>query len=153
MTLKSDAKFDEKLNCGLKNDMRNPAAFYQSTWKCQNWDFDGILWSKVEKVWPQNLQRSYVSWQWRIMQNLKRNWLVISKLTWEIWRILTRAPENLKKLLFNCLLWPKYIIFELRKVQRSYVWWHWRSMQNLKKKWLVLSKMTWEIWQIAWSMW
>ena len=31
MTLKSDAKFDEKLTCGLKNDMRNLAAFYQST--------------------------------------------------------------------------------------------------------------------------
>ena len=33
-----------------------------------------------------------------------------------------------KKLLFNWLLWPKYIMFELRKVQRSYVWWHWRLM-------------------------
>ena len=26
--------------------------FHQSTWKCQNCDFDGILLSKVEKVWP-----------------------------------------------------------------------------------------------------
>ena len=31
MTLKSDAKFDEKLTCGLKNDMRNLATLYQST--------------------------------------------------------------------------------------------------------------------------
>ena len=48
-------------------------------------------------------------------------------------------------MLFNWLLWPKYVIFEQRKVQRSYVWWHWRLMQNLKEKWLVLSKMTWKL--------
>ena len=49
-TLKSDAKFEEKLTCGLKNDMRNLANFHQSTLECQNWDFDGILLSKVENV-------------------------------------------------------------------------------------------------------
>ena len=31
MTLKGDAKFDEKLACGLENDMRNMVNFYQST--------------------------------------------------------------------------------------------------------------------------
>ena len=50
MTLKSDAKFGEKLTCGLENDMRNLANFHQSTRKCQNWDFDGILLSKVENT-------------------------------------------------------------------------------------------------------
>ena len=50
MTLKSDAKFEEKLTCGLKNDMSNLANFHQSTRKCQNWDFDEILLSKVENV-------------------------------------------------------------------------------------------------------
>ena len=52
MTLISCANFEEKLTCGLKKDLRNLANFHQSTWKCQNWDFDGILFSKVEKVWP-----------------------------------------------------------------------------------------------------
>ena len=42
---------EEKLTCGLENDMRNMANFHQSTWKCQNWDFDGILFSKVENIW------------------------------------------------------------------------------------------------------
>ena len=50
MTLKGDAKFKEKLTCGLENDMRNLANFYQNTQKSQNWDFDGILLSKVENV-------------------------------------------------------------------------------------------------------
>ena len=51
MTLKGDGKFEEKLTCGLENDMRNKENFDQSTWKTQNWDFVEILWSKVEKVW------------------------------------------------------------------------------------------------------
>ena len=50
MKLKSDAKFEEKLTCGLKNDMRNLANFHHSTLMCQNWDFNGILLSKVENV-------------------------------------------------------------------------------------------------------
>ena len=32
------------------------------------------------------------------MQNLKSNWLVISKLTWEIWQILTQVLKNPKKI-------------------------------------------------------
>ena len=31
MTLESDAKFEEKLTCGLENSMRNLASFHQST--------------------------------------------------------------------------------------------------------------------------
>ena len=31
MTLKSDAKFEEKLTCGLENNMKNLANFHQST--------------------------------------------------------------------------------------------------------------------------
>ena len=50
MTLKSDAKYEEKLTCGLKDDMRNLANFHQKTFKCQNWDFDGILLSNVENT-------------------------------------------------------------------------------------------------------
>ena len=50
MTLKSDAKFDEQLTCVLKNDTRYLATFHQSTRKCQNWDFDGGLLSKVENI-------------------------------------------------------------------------------------------------------
>ena len=33
MTPKSDAKFEEKLTCGLENNMTNMANFHQSTWK------------------------------------------------------------------------------------------------------------------------
>ena len=36
ITLKSDAKFEEKLTCGVENDLRNMANFHQSTLKCQS---------------------------------------------------------------------------------------------------------------------
>ena len=115
MTLKTHAKFEEKLTCGSENNMRHLANFHQNTWKCQNWYFHGILLSNVDNVWAENLQRSYVSWHWRMVQNLKRNWLVGSKLTWGIWRI---WPDYLKisKIctLMGCF-WPKYILFNLKK--------------------------------------
>ena len=31
MTVKGDAKFEEKFTCGLENDMRNMANFHQNT--------------------------------------------------------------------------------------------------------------------------
>ena len=59
-----------------------------------------------------------MSWKWRMMQNLKRNWLVISKLAWGIWWILTRALESLKNFHFNLLLMSKVYIVWAKKVQR-----------------------------------
>ena len=50
MTLKSDAKFEEKRTCGLENDMRILSNFHENTQKSQNWDFNGILLFKVENV-------------------------------------------------------------------------------------------------------
>ena len=87
-------------------------------------------------------------WKWRMMQNLNRNWLVVSKLTWGISRILSEAPKSLTNLHFNELFLIKVYNFWSEKVQRSYVWWHWRLMQNLKESWLLLSKMAWGVWQI-----
>ena len=50
----------EKLVCGLENDMISFENFHHSTWKCQDWYFHGILFSKVENRWAENLRRSYV---------------------------------------------------------------------------------------------
>ena len=36
ITLKNDAKFEEELICGFKNDMKNSVNLYQSTRKPQN---------------------------------------------------------------------------------------------------------------------
>ena len=83
-----------------------------------------------------------------MIQKLKRNWLVILKLTWGTSQILTRVFESLKNLSFNWLLVTKVYIVWATKVQRSYLSWHWGVMQILKKDWPVVWKKTWEIWQI-----
>ena len=43
MTLKSDAKFEEKLTLGSKNDMRNLVNFNASSGKSENLHFDVVL--------------------------------------------------------------------------------------------------------------
>ena len=67
----------------------------------------------------------------KITQNLKRNRLAISKLTWGIWQILTWALESLINFHFNRLLLSKVYIVWAKKVQRSYLSWNWRGIQNL----------------------
>ena len=51
IALNIETKFEGKLTCAFKNDMRNLANFHQCTWKSQNCGFDGIPLSEVENVW------------------------------------------------------------------------------------------------------
>ena len=69
--------------------------------------------------------------RWNI---LKRIWLFISKLRWEIWQIFTQALEYPKNVHFNGLLLSKVYIVWAKNVQRIYLSWHWRVIQNLNKK-------------------
>ena len=78
------------------------------------------------------------------MQNLKKNWFVISKMT-RIWWTLILALKSLKHLHFDDH--EKYVMFYLEKT-RGVTFHDTRVMQNLKKNWLVVWKITWGIWQI-----
>ena len=85
LTLERDAKFEEKLTCGLENNMRNLANFYQNTWKCQNWYFNGILLFKVEHAWATN----YISYR-GIIRNDTEEW-------WKIWKEIDLSFQNWHK--------------------------------------------------------
>ena len=50
MTLKNDAKFEEKLTLGSKNDMRNLVDFNASSGKSENLHFDVLLLPVAYKV-------------------------------------------------------------------------------------------------------
>ena len=56
-----------------------------------------------------------------MMENLKMIWLVVSKLTQEIWRILIRALESFKNLHFNGLLLTKVYKFWAKKEVLSFM--------------------------------
>ena len=77
----------------------------------------------------------------------KKYWLVVSRMT-RIWWILTRALKSLTNFHFDWFLLCRVFNVWWKKVQTSYLSWQWKVMQNLTKNWLVVWKMTWEIWQI-----
>ena len=108
LTMRNGAKFERELTCCFKIPMRNLTNFDPSSWT-------SLLLSKLCIVWL----------HWRGMQNLERNWLVVSKLWWDIWQILTQALKSFKNVHFNGLLLRKIYIVWAKKVQRSYLSWHW----------------------------
>ena len=72
MKLKRDTKFGEEMTCRFKIGIRNITNFDLSTQIFErfplNWaPFEQIICCLNEKV-----ERSYISWHWRVMQNLKK---------------------------------------------------------------------------------
>ena len=118
MTLKGDAKFKGKLTRGLKNDIRNLVNFHASSRKSENLHFDGLLLSKAYKDLDEKVQKSYVSWHWRVMQSLKKNWLLVPKMTWGIWWILMGAVASLKICTLMCYFCQQHIKFQPKKYRR-----------------------------------
>ena len=104
MTLKSDAKFEEQLVYCFKND-KNLVNFDLSTRNSQNFHFDWFLLCKVYNVWPKKVQRNYLSWHWRVMQNLKKTDLWFGKLHEEYGKF---SPEHLK--VWKLGLWWNHFI-------------------------------------------
>ena len=81
MTMKNDAKFEEESICRFKIDMRNWQILTRALESLKHFHFNVLLLSKLYIVWAKKVQRSYLSWNWRGIQNLERNRLVVSKLT------------------------------------------------------------------------
>ena len=141
MTMKNYAKFVEELTCHFKVDIRNLKNFDPSTSKVKSFHFNVPLLSKVYIVWAKKY-REVISWNWMGIQNLDRNRVAISKLAKGIWQILTWALKSLKSFHFKGLLLSKLYILWAEKVQRSYLSWNWRGIQNLERNWLVISNLT-----------
>ena len=80
VTLKGHAKFKGKLTCGLKINIKNLVNFHVSSWKSKNLHFDQILLSKAYKDLDKKVHKSYVSWHWRVMQSLRKSWLLVPKI-------------------------------------------------------------------------
>ena len=66
LILKGDAKSKGKLTCGLKN-VKNLVNFLASRQKSENLHFDGLPLFKTYKDLDEKVQKSYISWHWRMM--------------------------------------------------------------------------------------
>ena len=60
----------------------------------KNFHFNELLLTQVYDVWAKKVQPSYVWWQWRLMQNLKENWLLLSEMKWRMWQIFVHRLKN-----------------------------------------------------------
>ena len=117
MTLKSDAKFVEKLTCCLENDIRNLANFHQSTWEC--------LWWK--KLWwgPFVQSKKCMRLKFTVglcIMTMKNDRKMLKELTCRFkidMRNLTNFDLSTRKskkcIVLIGTLWPKYILLELQK--------------------------------------
>ena len=105
-----------------KIDMRNLASLHQSTCLKSLWirTFMTSFCLKL-KMYELKIYRGVVSWQWRMMQKLKRNWLASSKLTWGVLQISTRALENLKNVHFNGLLLTKVHVWAKESIEELFL--------------------------------
>ena len=94
MILKNDEKSEEELTCCFKIDIRNLTNLTKALESLKNVHFNGLFLIKVYNILAKKVQRSYVWWHWRLMKNLKENWLVLSKITWRISQIFVYRLKN-----------------------------------------------------------
>ena len=109
--------------------------------KSKNWNFDGILLSKVE-----NLLGIYVSLQRRMMQNLNRNCLSVQNWHEEFDEYWPEHMQISKFCTFIALLTKVYNVRAKKSIAELCLI-ALRIDVKFEGK-LVLSKMTWRIWQI-----
>ena len=119
VTLKRDWKFEKKLTCDLQNYMRNLANFDPTLQNIHICTLMGSFWPK------------YI--------------ILGSKIAWGIWWTSLEHSKILKFAFWETFLSKVHNVWG-KKLQKSYVSWHWTVMQYLKKNWLVVWKMTWGIW-------
>ena len=104
-------KFEEKLTLGSKNDMKNLVSFNASSGK----------WIAY-KVSAKKVQKNYLSWHWKKIQTLKKNWLFVWKMTWGNWWTLTQLVESLKIWTLMGYFCRKYLMFQQKKYRRTVLW-------------------------------
>ena len=108
MTVKNDTKIEEELTCHFKTDMRNFTSFDPNTWKSSKFEIlNGFHLTNVYNFWAKEVQRSCLSWHWRVMQNLKKNWPAVWKMIWGIWQIFTKSTRKCRNWVFDGVLLSK----------------------------------------------
>ena len=133
MTLKDDAKFKGKLK--LKK-------------KFSNTHFDRLLLSKAYKDLDEKVQKSYVSWHWRVMQSLKYEqrqvWKFALCCPTFVKSVLCLSPKSTEEL---CVIKPKNdakfeeeLTCALKNVNGEF-WLNSQKSQNLHFNGLLLTKV------------
>ena len=110
--------------------------------------FDRLLLLKGYKVSAEKVQRSYFSWYWKSDAKFEEKAILFQKGQefgefWSEHSILENFHCDLSLLLKVFNIWPK-----TKKSTEELSLMTLKSMQNLKKSWLMVWKMTWGICQM-----
>ena len=111
--------------------------------------FNRHLLGKVHIAWAKMVHRSYLSWHWRVMQNLKKKTdLWFGKWYEEFGKFL---PEHSKVSKLE-RWWDPFIrskkCMSLKFTKESCVMTVKNDAKNMERNWLAVSKLTWGIWRI-----
>ena len=84
MTVKNDATFEEEFE-----------EFWSEHSKISKiCTLMGFIWPTHTMLEVKKVQTVYDWWHWRLMQNLKENWLMLSRKTRRIWQIFVHRLKN-----------------------------------------------------------
>ena len=73
MTLNSDVKFKQALTLWFQNWHEESGELSLEHSKFEKWYIDGLFLSKAYNVSARKFQKDYVSWHWKVMEDLKEN--------------------------------------------------------------------------------
>ena len=104
--------------------------------------FDWSFLCKVYIIWRKKVQRSYLSWHGTIMPNLKKNWLVVWKVTLGIWHVFTRTHGCVKRKTLLGSFSTKQKMYEIKHYRGvicndTEEWWKfWRGIGLSFQNWI-----------------
>ena len=109
----------KKLTLDSKNDMRNLVNFNVSSGKSENLHFDVLLFSIAYKVSAKKVRKNDLSWHWIKRFKLRRK----TDFLFEKWHeeFGNFNPASLKICTLTDYFCRNYVVFELKKIQRSCV--------------------------------
>ena len=129
----------------MKNEIKNWVNFRASRQRSENLHFDWILLPKAYKDLDEKIQKSYVSWHWRVSKVWRKPTLVSKDDMRNL--VNFNVMSKSESLYFDVLLFSIAYEVSAKKVQKNDLSWQWKKIQAFKKNWLFVWKMTWEIWR------
>ena len=129
-----------KLIHDLRNDIRYLVNFHASSRKSRNLYFDAFLLSKLHKDLDENVQSSYVSWHWRVMQSLKKNYQVTLGFKNDWRNFVNFNASSWKFALWYAAFWVEYNASAKKSIEELSLM-TLKRIQNLKKDQLFVWKL------------
>ena len=113
----------------------NMVKFHVTSRKSKILHFGGLLLQISCKVSAKKVQKTYLSWHWRVMQILRK-----TDLWFQIWHEefgkFSLSHLNPRKFHFDGLVLSKVYEIWAKEIKRSFLSWHSAVMQNFNSPWL-----------------